>query len=130
MEALEALEVMERIEMPQRQICRDRTNPFETYTDEEFKRRFRFEKRTVELLLELISSDLEHSSAKNNVIPPVLQLSVALRFYAIGHFQTTDGDLIGISQPSVCRIIERVSLSIASRGNISSHFHQGLKHLI
>ena len=95
--------------MPQRQICTHRTNPFETYSDKENKVRFRFKKRTVELLLELLSSDLEHSSAKNNFILPVLQLSVALRFYATHHFQTINSDLIAILQPSVCRIIKRVS---------------------
>ena len=41
-----------------------------------------------------------------------MQIKAALRFYATGNFQTTDGDLTGLSQPSVCRIIKRVSTSI------------------
>ena len=44
-----------------------------------------------------------------------MQLAVALRFFATGHFQTTDGDLIGVLQPSVCRIIHKVSAAIARR---------------
>ena len=121
MEAIEAVEVIEVVDVPTSRICRDRTNPFEAFNNEEFKQRFRFNKQTFQLLLQLLSSDLEHCSAKNNFIPPVLQLAVALRFYATGNFQMTDGDLIGLSQPSVCRIVARVSISIASK---KQHFIQ------
>ena len=113
---MDAVESIEIIEMPALRLFRDRTNPFEMYSEEEFKQRFRFKKQTVHLLLHVISSDLEHGLPNsNNFIPPILQIAVALRFYATGHFQITDGDLIGISQPSVCRIIERVSRAIAKR---------------
>ena len=87
MEAIEAVEVIEVVDVPTSQICRDRTNPFEAFNNEEFKQRFRFNKQTFQLLLQLLSSDLEHCSAKNNFIPPVLQLAVALRFYATGNFK-------------------------------------------
>ena len=46
-------------------------------------------------------------------MPPLLQVAIAMHFYATGNFQIIDGDLIGVSQPTVCRIIHRVSCEIA-----------------
>ena len=65
--------------------------------------------------MQLLSADLEHGVPRNNFIPPILQIAATLRFYATGHFQITDSDLFGLSQPSVCRIIKRVSQAIASK---------------
>ena len=73
--------------------------------------------------MQLLSTELEPGVPRNNFIPPISQIAATLRFYATGHFQITDGDLFGLSQPSVCRIIERVSQAIASKKNTSSHFH-------
>ena len=100
---------------PAGQICRDKSNPSEAYTNDEFKQRLRFHKHTVHLLLQLIISDLDIESNRNKYISPVLQIKAVLRFYATGNFQTTDGDLIGLSQPLACRIIKRVSTSITRK---------------
>ena len=119
---MEVIEVIEIFETPIRRVVRDRSNPLEVFSDEEFKCRFRFRKETVLSLMQLLSADLEHGVPRNNFIPPILQITVTLRFYATGHFQITDGDLFGLSQPSVCRIIKRVSQAIASKKNTLSHF--------
>ena len=112
---METVDLIEFVEFPNRRVLRDRNNPFEFYNEEEFESRYRIRKETAQALLQLLSTDLNHVSSKNNCIPPILQLAVALRFFATGHFQTTDGDLVGVSQPSVCRIIHRVSAAIARR---------------
>ena len=108
MDVIELIEVLER---RARQICRDESDPSEAYTNDEFKQRLRFHKHTVHLLLQLIISDLDIGSTRNQYISPVLQFKAALRFYATGNFRTTDGNLIGLSQPTVYRIIKRVSIS-------------------
>jgi len=118
MDIIEMIEELDRPN-PARKICRDRTNPFEVYSDQEFKERFRFNKHTTELLLDLIRADIDHGSQRNCYIPPILQITVALRFFATGQFQLIDGDLINISQPSACRIVNRVSHTIARK---KSHF--------
>ena len=112
MDVIELIEVLER---RARQICRDESDPSEAYTNDELKQRLRFHKHTVHLILQLIISDLDIGSTRNQYISPVLQIKAALRFYAIGNFQTPDGDLIGLSQPSVYRIIKRVSTSITRK---------------
>ena len=78
---MDAVESIEIIEMLALRVFRDRTNPFEMYSEEEFKQRFRFKKQIVHLLLHLISSDLEHGLPNNNnFIPPILQIAVAFTF--------------------------------------------------
>ena len=52
---------------------------------------------------------------------PHIRLLVALRFFATGHFQMTDGDLMQLHQATVCRIVHSVSKAIAKR---RSHFIQ------
>lgn len=42
------------------------------------------------------------------------KLLVALRFYATGNFLITAGELIGISEPSTCRIIQQVTYALAA----------------
>ena len=41
--------------------------------------------------------------------------TTALRFYATGYFQMSDGDLMEVNQSNVCRIINRISCCIARR---------------
>ena len=47
-------------------------------------------------------------------------------FFAIGHFQGTDGDLTQVSQPSVSRIIKRILIAIAQNRH---QFEFGLTNL-
>jgi hypothetical protein len=76
---------------PKRYI-RDGQNPFEFYTDTEFKRRFRFSKDSV---LHGILPRIQHELVKVNnrglPIAPVMQLLVCLRFYATANYQVRLG---------------------------------------
>ena len=83
MDVIELIEVLER---RPRQICRDESDPSEAYTNDELKQRLRFHKHTVHLILQLIISDLDIGSTRNQYISPVLQFKAALRFYATGNF--------------------------------------------
>ncbi|KAH9384202.1 hypothetical protein HPB48_026195 [Haemaphysalis longicornis] len=46
---------------------------------------------------------------RGSPIPPMLQLLIALRFYGVGTFQVVTGDLVNVSQPTVCRAVKRMS---------------------
>ncbi|XP_060805953.1 putative nuclease HARBI1 isoform X2 [Amyelois transitella] len=93
-----------------RKVIRDFQDPFDYYSSEEFRRRYRFTKDVVHfVLLPLINKDLEKLTARGLPVPPLYQLLVSLRFYASGSFQMITGDLISISQPTVSRIVKRVS---------------------
>lgn len=95
-----------------RRIPRDRQNPMELYDDAEFLLRYRFSKQAVQQLL--LTLPLQTNTDRRGCpVPPLLQLLVALRFYGAGTFQIVSGDLVNISQPTVSRIIARISTMIA-----------------
>nr|XP_046482675.1 putative nuclease HARBI1 [Neodiprion pinetum] len=99
---------------PKRYI-RDGQNPFEFYSEQEFKRRFRFSKDGIMYgILPRIEAALVSANNCGLPIPPVMQLLICLRFYATASFQLVNGDLMTISQSTVSRIIHRVSAQIAS----------------
>jgi len=95
-------------------IIRERKDPISDYDEYDFKRRFRMKKSSFYKLLGIIENELEFVSERNNPVPPALQLLTTLRFFACGSFQQVCGDLTGISQPTVSRIIKRVSTAIAN----------------
>ncbi|KAG0443857.1 hypothetical protein HPB47_014451 [Ixodes persulcatus] len=101
----------QQVDVPRRR-CRDRLNALEHFNDRQFLMRYRFRKTTVMSLLE--SLPLEASESDRGLpLPPKLQLLITLRFYGVGTFQIVTGDLVNVSQPTVCRLIERVSRVLA-----------------
>ncbi|XP_037565627.2 putative nuclease HARBI1 [Dermacentor silvarum] len=96
-----------------RQRLRDRLNPMEHFNNSEFLARYRFTKCTVKKLLDYLPLE-ENASNRGHPLPPMLQLLIALRFYGAGTFQVVTGDLVNVSQPTVSRVIERVSRLIAT----------------
>ena len=101
---------------------RDRLNPFEFYDNSEFSQRYRFSKESVIYLNGKVGPAIKHGSERNFAVPPLLQLLVALQFYATGCFQMVDGDLFGVHKSTVCRIVSRVSKAIASLKAQYIHF--------
>lgn len=70
---------------------RDYQNPFECYSDWEFKRRYRFSKNSVLFgILPLIEEDLAKINNRGLPISPVLQLLICLRFYSTASFQVSN----------------------------------------
>ncbi|KAG0420100.1 hypothetical protein HPB47_003674 [Ixodes persulcatus] len=97
--------------VPRRNLS-DRLNPMELYSDRQFLARYPFTKamgRELRTLLPL------QQSGDNRGLPltPLLQLLVTLRFYGAGTFQTVKGDLVHVSQPTVCRTVKTVTTLIA-----------------
>ncbi|KAL1488994.1 hypothetical protein ABEB36_014773 [Hypothenemus hampei] len=66
------------------------------------------------MLCPLVEETLLKPSNRGLPLLPIHQLLVTLRYYATGNFQLVSGDLLGISQPTISRIIKRVSETIAS----------------
>ncbi|XP_075742733.1 putative nuclease HARBI1 [Rhipicephalus microplus] len=104
-------DVEDCVSIPRQQL-RDWLNPMEHFTDSEFLARYRFTKSSVKKLLECLPFE---KSCRNRGHPllPVMQLVITLRFYEAGTFQVVMGDLVNASQPTVSRVIERVSRLIA-----------------
>ncbi|KAJ8909632.1 hypothetical protein NQ315_007340 [Exocentrus adspersus] len=99
-----------------RRYIRDFANPIERYTADEFRKRYRFRKDTVrDVLPPIIFEDLIKLNNRELPIPPLLQLLMALRFYATNSFQAVHGDMREFHQYSVCRLVKKVSIAFARR---------------
>lgn len=98
-------------------IFRDRTNPFDVYDDVDLYSRFRFRRADILDLCNVIEDDIDHPFQRKGSLTPLMQLMIALRFYASGCFQEVVGDLFGVDKSTVCRVINRVSRAFANRLN-------------
>ena len=75
------------IRIPKRYI-RDGQDPFEIYSNVEFNKRYRFDKNNVKYrILPEIEQGLAKTNNRGLPIPPIIQLSICLRFYATASFQ-------------------------------------------
>lgn len=107
----EALEFISAISIPRN--LRNRRNPFEMFTDAEFKMRYRFDKNTVVHLSNIISSTLAPLSHRKYTLSVLEQIFITLRFYATGTFQVVIGDDINVHKTTVSRVVYKVSKEIA-----------------
>lgn len=98
----------------QRNRMKDLSNPLHHYNDVQFHCRFRFSKAVV---LELAETIFGNQHRRSHSVPNMIQLLVTLRYYASGNFQRSDGDIIGIDQSTVCRIVHNISRLIACNRN-------------
>ncbi|KAH7949752.1 hypothetical protein HPB49_015069 [Dermacentor silvarum] len=86
---------------PPRRVPRDRLNPMEVYDESTSDGRFRVSKSAVQQLLAILP-------LRDNTDGP-------------GTFQIVTGDLVNVSQPTVSRVIERVSIMIARTLRHAAH---------
>ncbi|XP_060855453.1 putative nuclease HARBI1 [Metopolophium dirhodum] len=100
--------------LPRPRSFRDRSNPFTEYDDTDFKQRFRLSKTMFIELLDMVQDHLCQNTQCSMSLSPILQLLIALRYYATGVFQAVLGDHIRIHKSTVCRIVKKVSTCIAS----------------
>lgn len=92
----------------------ERADDFTTYSDNEFRKRYRLKKETVRYLLTFLNDLLTPPTKRNHSISANLQVLTALRLLAGGSYQTVCGDLSGLSQASVSRIFIKVINAICT----------------
>lgn len=113
--SLSSMEEPARQRPPRRpRAVRNRPDYFVSLTEEQFKDRFRFSKESATFIFNKIKCTLISRIQRRDCISPILQLLIALRYYATGSFQAVVGDTANISKATVCRIIDRVSGAIAA----------------
>ena len=82
-----------RVHQASLRVHRIRVDPFDFYTDEVFYQRFRMRKDVVHRLVQLIGDDLETQRLRGS-----FRVLAALHTLAAGCFQSTTGDVLGVSQ--------------------------------
>ena len=60
-------------------------------------------------LYHILRHELEHPTKRSNALPAMVQLLIALRFYASGSFQGISADVYTVSKSTVSRIVHHVS---------------------
>lgn len=90
-----------------------RNNLFEELDHVEFKNRFRLDKNTVLFLANLLELVIEPVNDRNHPVSKLNQILICLRYYASGTFQINVGDHFNVSQPTVSRIVTKITRHIA-----------------
>jgi hypothetical protein len=98
-----------RRRLPKIRIFRDRTHPLEVFDDAKVYKKFRFPREAIYELTDEIEQEITYPAQRKGCLTPVLQVLLALRFYANGSFQHVVADLIGVDQSTVCRTVTRVT---------------------
>ena len=71
-----------------RRYLRDAANPFEFYYENQFIKRYKFSKDIVRnVILPLVNDALTHENNRGSPVPQILELLLALRYYATAVFQ-------------------------------------------
>nr|CAH0108003.1 unnamed protein product [Daphnia galeata] len=100
-----------RIEVRRRMVpfYRQRADIFDLFDDNQIYKVFRFDKASIWYIEGLISNKLGRKLFGRRCLLPIEQILVSLQFYANGTFQSTVGNVLKISQPSVSRCVRDVS---------------------
>ena len=77
----------------------------EYLSEKDVKSRFRFGRDSLNYLADLLSDDLARNTARNHALSPLVQVLVALRFFALGSFLEVIGDTFGLPKSTVSRCI-------------------------
>ncbi|KAK9687364.1 DDE superfamily endonuclease [Popillia japonica] len=89
-------------------------NYLEIYDELDFFQRFRITKDTFRTLFAKIENLIRPATNRGGSIQPVIQVLLALGFYACGNMQKSCADFSGVSTSSACRIIRKVTEAIAT----------------
>ncbi|XP_052772686.1 putative nuclease HARBI1 [Mya arenaria] len=87
----------------------------ESLNDEELRRRFRFGRRGIEYLADLLREDLARETDRSCSLSVEEQVCIALRYYALGSFMQVVGDTHGRHKSTVCRVVDKVTKEIVKR---------------
>ncbi|GFT92017.1 putative nuclease HARBI1 [Trichonephila clavipes] len=109
---LEDLETLESIERRSVFIPEHRNNDLDELDEDDFRRRYRFYKGTIETLVKLLRTKLDPATGRNHALTAAEKVLAAVRFFAFGNRQINVGDLHSISQPSTSRAITDVARAL------------------
>ena len=70
-----------RRRMRRERVFRDRTNPLDTYNDEELFKRYRFSREGIQYVCDLIEENIRRPTQRNHAMLPVHSVCIALQYY-------------------------------------------------
>ncbi|KAG0427546.1 hypothetical protein HPB47_025404 [Ixodes persulcatus] len=96
-------------------VFRDRFHPFDVFDEEGLQRRFRFGRDGIMYIADVLASDLTRPTRRNHATPVVIQVLLALKFFATGTFLITAGDFLHLHESTASRCVRRVALALAKQ---------------
>lgn len=106
----------ENVVLPKR-IFRERLNPMDVLTDQELIMNYRFDRRTIYDLAEMVEEDLQPQTMRNHALLPVMQILIALRFFACGTFHSVLAEVFHVHFSTVSRVVYRVARALCRKIN-------------
>ena len=96
-------------------VFRDRLNPLEVFRPAQVRKKFRFWPHQILEILDEIRDDIEPDTQRSHAIPALTKLCATLRFFACGTYLDVVGDVMGLSDATVCRIVHDVTRALLRR---------------
>lgn len=98
-----------------------RVNILEIFNDTELLKRYRLNREGFMFVVELVRDSITSPTNRNNPITPEVKVGTTLRYLATGKMQLCGADELGISQPSVSRILHQ-TINALCRPHIVQQF--------
>lgn len=111
---MELLWALEHDRLRRERVFRDRLNPLDV-SDFHLLQHYRLPRHEILQLCEEIGPQIRRRTSRTRAIPVHTQILVALRFFASGTFQNVVGDTVGLSQPSISRVINSVTEALFNK---------------
>ncbi|KAK3868984.1 hypothetical protein Pcinc_025667 [Petrolisthes cinctipes] len=93
---------------------RPRRNVLEELDDTDLIKRYRLDREGIEFVTDMLRGALESATSRSMAISPELKVIITLNYLATGKMQQCSGDDLGLSQPSISRVIKQTVEALAS----------------
>jgi len=111
------------LHLRQRQLrnFRARRDVLQELSDEELVKRYRLDRAGILFVTDLVRPILQCETRRNHALTAEMKVIITLRFLATGKMQLCSSDDLGVSQPTVSRVITE-TLNALSNGDILRRF--------
>ena len=101
------------------------TNPLENLTEREIWDRYRFSSATIMFIVNLVRPLIVSATGCSMALKPLLQVLLALRYYASGTYFSVVGDTLGVSKAATVKAVHRVTKALCEVGKVFISFPTG-----
>ena len=91
-------------------------NPLVSLTDTEIWKRYRFSTATIMFIVNWIRPHTVSATRRSMALSPLIQVLLALRYYATGAYFSVIGDTLGVSKDATRMAVHRVSKALSAMG--------------
>ena len=100
-------------------IYRDRRDVLNEYDDTELVKRYRLDRAGIIFVTNLVRERLRRPTLRNKALSPELKVVITLRYLVTGKMQLCIADDLGISQPTISRVISETLEALSDNAVLS-----------